>query len=126
MDINSTISFTDKVLGAVGIARADVVLVIFILVVSTIGYLIVARFKCGKTLSCERTEQALQALESMSKKVDHLHSTAVETRIHMNTLKDSHSIFDTNLADIKADMSLLQGIIMGINAGTQNRRIIHG
>jgi phage shock protein A len=90
-----------------------------------IAYYAKLRHKCGDAISCQKANEALEAISSMSTKIDRLHGNAAASDAHMNSIRDSHSAFDSNLADIKADMALLQGIIMGINSGAQNKRIIH-
>ena len=125
MDVNSTITITDKVLAVAGIEREDLTLVIFLLVAFIIAYFAKLKHRCGNSVSCEKTDEAMKAIKSMSDKIDHLHSNAAASDVHMDSIKNSHALFDSNLADIKADMALLQGIIMGINSGAQNKRIIH-
>lgn len=125
MDVSKTVTIVDQILLYFGLAKSDLIILIVVMLVA--GYAIFAsyRYKCGNTLSCERLNKALIAIEKIGQDIDQ-----VKTQHSENTGKLESHIIDGKsvteaLSELKSDMSLLRGILMGINPGSQNRRIIH-
>ena len=126
MDINATIDLTDKALSFIGVSRADVVLLVFVIIISVLFWGWRVYEGCRKTLSCERTKRALDSIEIVSKKVDLIHEETIANSVRFNNIGSSHDSFDTAIVDIKSEIAMLRGILIGMGGGTNsNRRIIH-
>ena len=126
MDANSTVIMTDKILSALGVARSDIdVITLAFMGVIVVSYYLF-RHKCKSVVNCGRAEKALLQLESISDKMTAMHDLHVVNHEKLGRFDGDHSDFESSLSELKTDMTLLRGIITGMNTGSSsNKRIIH-
>ncbi len=124
MDVNGTIALTDKILNAVGITRSDIDVIVLVAIVVTGVLFFLFRQKCKGTVTCHKIDRAMTQVNSLSGKIEKMHDMHVSTAPKLDRIDQDHEALSRSMNDLKADISLLRGIIAGTGQ-LGNRRIIH-
>ena len=125
MDVNATVVVTDKLLHIFGISRPDLDVILFVALLMGIGMFFMFRHKCKDTVNCKRMDKAMNQVDALTKKLDKIHDMHIAAEPQIDRQAADHAILEKGIGDLKADLSLLRGIITG-SGSLGNRRIIHG